>query len=146
MGHGYAPEWLLRLSIPDLPIAYESSMILDLYDNYNELSEVTESGIRKLGYLGRSGFHREMPVKEEMVVNGTESVWIPLREMVGGGKHKLLLRSLHRGEQYYVNSPFYSLGVLEIARKAGHPEYHIEFMNELESDRSELHFTLDFED
>ncbi len=146
MGHGYAPEWLLRLSIPDLPIAYESSMILDLYDNYNELSEVTESGIRKLGYLGRSGFHREMPVKEEMVVNGTESVWIPLRNIVGGGKRKLLLRSLHRGEQFYVNSPFYSFMILEIARKAGHPEYHIEFMNELESDRSELHFTLDFED
>ena len=142
-GQGPAPEWFLRVSIPDLPIAYEGSMILDLYDNYCELCEEAESGERKLGYMGKSGFRREVTAKEDMVVNGTSSVWIPLREIVGAGQHKLLLRSLHRGEQYYVNSPFYSFVILEIAREPDRPEYRIEFMNELEEDRSELHFSLE---
>ena len=43
-------------------------------------------------------------------------------------------------------SPFYSFVVLEIAREAGKPEYRIEFMNELESERSELHFNLNFQE
>ena len=145
-GHGSAPEWLVRLSIPDLPIPYELSMTVDLYDNRYMLCEETPEGIRELGFLGRSGFRREMTPKDDMVVNGTESVWIPLREIVGSGEHKLLLRSLHRGNMYYVNSPFYSFVVLEIAREAGKPEYRIEFMNELEPDRSELRFNLFFQE
>lgn len=144
-GRGSAPEWFLRVRIPDLPIAYEGSMIQDLYDNYCELCEETENGDRKLGYIGKSGFRQEITPKDDMVVNGTESVWIPLRGILGKGEHKLLLRSLHRGEQYYVNSPFYSFVILEIAREPGCPDYRIEFMNELESERSELHFDLKFE-
>ena len=144
-GHGSATEWFLRVRIPDLPISYEGSMIRDLYDNYCELCEKTENGERKLGYIGKSGFQREKTPKDDMIVNGTESVWIPLREIVGKGEHKLLLRSLHRGEQYYVNSPFYSFVILEIAREPGCPDYRIEFMNELEYERSELHFDLKFE-
>ena len=143
-GRGCAEEWLLRLSIPDLPLSYEGSMVLDLYDNYTELCEVTEHGVEKLGYLGRSGFHRKPPPREELVVNGVDSVWIPLRKIVGGGRRKLMLRSLHRGDMYYVDSPFYSFVVLDIAREAGKPEYRIEFMNELEPERSELHFDLEF--
>ena len=50
------------------------------------------------------------------------------------------------GDRYYINSPFYSFLILEAARRPGEPEYEIEFMNELESDRSELHFDLDFAD
>ena len=132
------------MSIPDLPLSYEGSMVLDLYDNYTELCEVTEHGVEKLGYLGRSGFHRKPPPREELVVNGVDSVWIPLRKIVGGGRRKLMLRSLHRGDMYYVDSPFYSFVVLDIAREAGKPEYRIEFMNELEPERSELHFDLEF--
>ena len=144
-GRGSAPEWWVRLSVPDLPASYEVSMILDLYDNRCELCELTPDGVRKLGYLGRSGFSRDMTPKEDFVVYGTQSVWIPLREIVGGGSRKLMLRSMHRGEKYYVNSPFYSFFVAEFAREPGRPEYRIEFMNELESDRSELHFNLDFQ-
>lgn len=146
VGFGSAPEWWIRLSIPDLPISYEASMIIDLYDNRYELCEETPEGIRELGYLGRSGFRREMTPKDDMIVNGTESVWIPLRTIAGPGERKLLLRSLHRGDRYYVNSPFYSFVILEIAREAGTPEYRIEFMNELESKRSELHFNLNFQE
>ena len=145
-GFGSAPEWWVRLSIPDLSIPYELSMTVDLYDNRYMLCEVTPEGIRERGYLGRSGFRREMTPKDDMIVNGTESVWIQLREIVGPGEHKLLLRSLHRGEQFYVNSPFYSFVILEFAREAGKPEYRIEFMNELESERSELHFNLNFQE
>ena len=145
-GHGSAPEWWVRLRVPDLPIAYEASMTVDLYDNRCELCEVTADGFTKIGYLGRSGFQHEMTPREDFVVNGTESVWIPLREIVGTGARKLLLRSMHRGDRYYVNSPFYSFFILEIARKPGKPEYSIEFMNELESDRCELHFDLDFQE
>lgn len=144
IGHGRSREWWLRLSIPDLPASYEPSMTLDLYDNFCELCELTENGIEKLGYLGRSGFRREPTPKDDMIANGTESVWIPLREIVGGGRRKLLIRSLHRGEQYYVNTPFYSFVVLDIGREAGKSEYRIEFMNELEPERSELHFDLEF--
>lgn len=143
-GQAPSPEWFLRVSIPDLPIAYEASMVLDLYDNYCEFCEEAVNGEKKLGYIGKSGFRREMPPKEDMVVNGTGSVWIPLREIVGAGRHKLLLRSLHRGETC-AKVPFYSFVVLEIAREAGKAEYRIEFMNELEAERSELHFELNFE-
>ena len=145
-GLGSAPEWWVRLSIPDLPIAYETSMIVDLYDNRYELCEETPEGLRKLGYLGRSGFQQEMTPKEDFIVNGTESVWIPLRGVVGPGEHKLVLRSLHRGDLYYVNSPFYSFVVLDVTNKQNGPGSRIEFMNELESERSELHFTLNFQE
>ena len=145
-GRGSAPEWLIRLSIPDLPVSYEESMIRDLYDNYCELCEETDSGLRKLGYLGRSGLRLEKTPKDDMIVNGTESVWIPLSKIAGKGAHKFVLRSLHRGEQFYVDSPFYSFVVLEFAREPDRPEYRIEFMNELEPDRSELHFNLKFQE
>lgn len=145
-GRGSAPEWFLRLSIPDLPIPYETSMTVDLYDNRCQLCEVTAEGIRELGYIGRSGFGRELTPQKDMIVNGTSSVWIPLREITGSGKKHLMLRSLHRGDLYYVNSPFYSFVTAEIARRPEEPEYRIEFMNELESDRSELHFKLNFRD
>ena len=145
-GFGPAPEWRIRLRIPDLPVSYEMSMLVDLYDDRYELCEETPEGIRELGYLGRSGFRGGMTPRDDLVVNGTESVWIPLREIVGPGEHKLLLRSLHRGDLYYVNSPFYSFVFLEVARTPDRPDYCIEFMNELEPDRSELHFRLNFEE
>ena len=75
----------------------------------------------------------------------TQKECIQLREIFVGGSRKLMLRSMHRGEKYYVNSPFYSFFVAEFAREPGRPEYRIEFMNELEADRSELHFDLDFQ-
>ena len=145
-GRGSAKEWLIRLSIPDLPISYETSMTVDLYDNRYELCEETSDGFRVLGYLGRSGFRRDMTPKDDLVINGTRSAWIPLRKIVGAGRHKLRLRSLHRGDLYYVNVPFYSFVFLEIARESDRADYCIEFMNELEPDRSELHFNLEFEE
>jgi len=145
-GNGAAPEWFVRIRVPDLPVAYELSMMVDLYDNRFELCDVTGGENRKLGYFSLKGFQTEMPPKEDFIVNGTCSDWLPLRKIVGDGAHKLMIRSLHRGDRYYINSPFYSFLILEVARRPGEPEYEIEFMNELESDRSELHFDLNFAD
>ena len=88
-GFGGAPEWFIRITVPDLPVPYESSMIADLYNNCLELNELTSEGYRKLGYLSRFGFQREETRKEDFVINGTASEWIGLRNILGPGKKHL---------------------------------------------------------
>ena len=52
-------------------------------------------------------------------MNGEESCWIPLREILGPGRHDLAIRSLHRGDLYYINTPFYSFLEAELAKRRG---------------------------
>jgi len=144
-GAGKAQEWYIRLSVADLPVPYEGSMIADLYDNRFELLEVTEGRYRRLGYLGKNGFKTEETAREEFVLQGERSCWIPLENVLGPGVKHLAIRSLHRGDLYYVNTPFYSFIEVEVARRPDETLYTLQFLNELENDRSLLHFDLEFE-
>ena len=139
-----AEEWFLRVKVQDLPVPYEESMIVDLYDNRFELNEVVHGEYRMLGYISKKGFQTGAPQKEDFVMNGEISCWIPLRKILGPGRHDLAIRSLHRGDLYYVNTPFYSFLEVELAKEPGEPSYCIRFLNELEKDRSYLHFSVKF--
>lgn len=143
-GSGAANEWYIRLSVKDLPVPYEYSMTVDLYDNRFELHEVIEGNCCQLGYLAKDGFRREAPEQKDFVMAGEESCWIPLKAVLGQGKKHLAIRSMHRGDKYYVNLPFYSFIEVEVARTPGKAEYRLMFLNELEDDRSYLHFDLEF--
>jgi len=143
----FAENWYMHLIVPDIPITYENSMTLDLYDNRFILGTVNENGdFNKLGYIGLHGFSKEEICKEEMVMNGQESPWIDLREICGKGISRLAILSLHRGDMYYVNSPFYSFCEVEFGKTPGKPEYKILFKNELEDDRAFLHFNVKIND
>ena len=138
-----AENYFLRIKVPDIAITYENSMVLDLYDNRFVLGEVREDGsFQKLGYLGIHGFQKEETKQEEFVMNGMESPWIDLKAILGSGTKNLAVWSLHRGDLYYVNTPFYSFIQAELGKEKGKADYMIQFMNELEDDRAFLHFTV----
>ena len=141
-GMGTAADWFIRVCVPDLPIPYEESMIVDLYDNRFELDEIINGEYRRLGYIGKKGFQAEETKKEDFVVNGESSCWISLKNVLGPGPHDLAIRSLHRGDLHYINTPFYSFIELEVARTPESALYRINFLNELEEDRSYLHFRI----
>ena len=138
-----AENYFLRIKVPDIAITYENSMVLDLYDNRFVLGEVMEDGsFKQLGYLGNKGFQKEETKQEEFVMNGQESPWIDLKAVLGSGTKNLAIWSLHRGDLYYVNTPFYSFIQAELGKEKGKADYMLEFMNELEDDRAFLHFTV----
>lgn len=139
-----AQEWWIRLRVPELSLAYEASMVWDLYDNRLCLFEEKDGTVVRHGYFAKNGFRRDEPGQEDFIWNGQESIWIPLREILGAGTKHLYIQSLHRGDLYYVNVPFYSFIEADFARTAGKTDYTIRFMNELEDDRSLLHFDLNF--
>ncbi len=143
-GLGTAPDWFIKISVADLPIAYEASMVIDLFDNRFELNEIVNGQAKRLGFIGKHGFQLEPTLQKDFIVNGQESDWIALKRILGSGKKHLALRSLHRGDLYYKDSPFYSFIKVAVARQAGKPDYVLQFMNELEPDRSTLNFTLEF--
>ena len=141
-GMGSAEDWFIRVRVKDLPVPYEKSMIVDLYDNRFELNEIVHGEYHRLGYLGKKGFQTEETKREDFVMNGEESCWISLHQILGSGKHDLAIRSLHRGDLYYVNTPFYSFLELEVGKVPENSLYCIKFLNELEKDRSYLHFNI----
>lgn len=141
-GIGEAYDWYLRIRMPDIPLAYEASMVKDLYDNRLELLDSRRG--EHLCWLGKNGPMDTLPEPCDFVWNGTESVWFPLRRLLGAGKKELAILSLHRGDRYYINTPFYSFLELDVGKQPGKTDYTVRFMNELEEDRSLLHFTLHF--
>lgn len=141
---GAADNWFIKIAVADLPYAYEPSIVVDLYDNRFELYEVIDGQYQKLGFLGKKGFQLEQTDPEDFILNGQESDWIALRDILGPGKKHLAIRSVHRGDLYYIDTPFYSFLTVAVGREAGKTEYVIEFFNELETERSLLHFSLEF--
>lgn len=138
-----AENCFLRIRVPDIAITYENSMVLDLYDNRFVLGEIMpDKSFRELGYLGVNGFQKEETCREEFVTNGMESPWIELKSIVGSGTKNLAIKSLHRGDLYYLNTPFYSFIQADLGTVKGKTDYTVEFMNELENDRSFLHFSV----
>ncbi len=142
---GSAPDWFLRVAVPKNELAYEESMIWDLYDNRFELGEITEKGFVSLGFIGKNGFRKDPTERPDFVWPGEQSVWIGLKEIVGPGKKKLAIFSTHRGELYYAGVPFYSFLTASLARTPDGEASVVEFRNELESDRAYLHFDVEIE-
>ncbi len=144
-GRGSAPDWFLRVFVPRIDLAYEESMVWDLYDNRFELGEITDKGFVRLGFLGKNGFQKEPTERPDFVWPGEQSVWISLKEIVGSGKKKLAIFSTHRGELYYAGVPFYSFMTASLAKTPDGEASVVEFRNELESDRAYLHFDVEIE-
>lgn len=139
-----AEELFLKVTVPDIPLPYESSMIIDLYDNRFILGEFDGNNeFKRIGYITKNGFQTEEPPRTDFVVNGESSPWIDLKKIFGTGHHKLGIWSLHRGEKYYINTPFYSFIEAEISRDSQNTDYTIRFINELEEDRAFLRFDID---
>ncbi len=132
----------LRVTVPEMCVAYEKSMIDDLYDNRFELCRELNGRLEHIGWIAKNGFQSEPPTRQELVQPGRESAWIDLREILPPGNHSLAVRSLHLGDLYYVNTPFYSFITIQLTNNQGEAEHEIVFRNELEADRSLLHLSV----
>lgn len=123
----------------DFPASYENSLLDDLYDMHHELIEFLPDGeIRSLGFPERHGFHRQ-PTDDFINRRERTSAKVPLRALLGAGKHELAIRNWHQGEL------FYSWIVVRLENEAGESR-EIRFCNELEPDRAFLHFSVELQD
>lgn len=132
------PRVWLTVSVPPSPnAAYEESLILDLYNNAIELTEVSENGeMRHVVWIDRRGAV-DSAAAATQIFAGQSSPPIDLGAWLTPGFHRLALRSLHLGE------PFYSFchAVLSPSEDPQHPQARkLAFLNEVESDRSSLTF------
>ena len=117
----------------DLFASYENSLLEDLFDIRHELIEFLPSGkIHSFGFLGKNGLHKEAGddfIDRKNCVSGTLSLHL----FLSPGKHQLAIRSWHQGE------PFYSWIVARLENEKQEVREFF-FRNELEADRSCLHF------
>ncbi len=113
---------------PQTAFGYEDSMLLDLYDNDSFLVEFNADGtFRKLAKLLRQD--------GKSLFSGDESQPIDLKKLLAPGLHHLAIYATHCGE------PFYSFFSARISNGKGE-SYEIVFRNELEPDRTFLHFDI----
>lgn len=124
----------LRVFIPPLALPYEDSLMTDLYDNAFELGYLDgNKGFIHLAWITKEGLSGERPSHKNFILPGDTSPWLDISAF----RHEHMgIRSLH-GE-----NPFYSFMELEFS---DHPEktdktYTILFRNELEPDRSLIHW------
>ena len=118
------------------PLAFEDSLIVDLYDIKLLLGEIGSDGkFRKLGYIGKNGFQPGEIPREEQLFPGDSAPAVALHELLPPGRHSLALYSEHLG------APFYSFIEAALASDlSGKDAYTIEFRNELEPDRAFLNW------
>ena len=133
-------ETWLRLSIPPIsPTPYEDSMTNELYNNAHELGEVMEDGsFRCLGWMDCNGFATELDAKQNLFA-GDAAPAICLNLLLEPGHHRLAIHSTHKGEPYYIFCQ------VELARNCRFDQgvRLIQFLNDLEPDRSYLRFDVD---
>ena len=123
----------------DLCASYEPSLLDDLYDMRHELIEFLPDGnIRSYGYLERHGLH-EQPSGDYIDRKRNTSYRLPLRPLLGPGRHDLAIRNWHQGELFYS----WIVAVLENDRGES---FRFRFCNELEPDRAFLHFPVELQD
>jgi hypothetical protein len=103
-------------------------MLLDLYDNDSFVVEFDENGnCRELVKILRAD--------GKSLFSGDVSTPIDLKKLLPPGRHHLGVKATHCGEVFY--SFFYA----ELANGKG-DSYKIVFRNELEPDRTYLHFNV----
>lgn len=128
---------ILKVFLPSRITSHEQSLWDDLYNLVFRLRERLKDGsFRTLGYLSRKGLSPELPSEKDRLHPGEISAPVELKKILGGGLHELQIDSEHLGE------PFYSFVTADLS--CGGQERRIEFMNELEPDRSILHWTIEF--
>ena len=117
------------------PASYETSLVEDLRDVRHELIEFLADGtVRSLGFLGRRAL-TSAPEDDYIRLAGEKSARLALLPLLGTGFHRLAIRSRHQGE------PFYSW-ITATLDNGGSEHFRILFRNELETDRSCLHFSV----
>ncbi|MBP5301110.1 MAG: hypothetical protein J6Y80_06860 [Victivallales bacterium] len=124
----------LRVSIPAIVLPYEDSLMTDFYDCRMDLGGLDENrAFQHLAWVGRDGLKQEEPAATECLGNGDIGPWM---EITDCRQDCLALRTRHGGE------PYYSLAQLEFSdQPAVTPNtYVLRFVNELEPDRSILHW------
>ncbi|MCK5844410.1 MAG: hypothetical protein KAG97_06860 [Victivallales bacterium] len=132
----------LKIEIDNLPTPYEESLWWDLYDNAFQIGTFdTENEFKPVGWITTKGFCAEPPKKNEYILPGHQSPWIPLEDVLGSGNHKVGIRSIHMG------APFYSFIKANLATEPndGADSYEIKFSNEIEGDRSFLKFNVNLD-
>ncbi len=126
-------EWFLKVEVPEKhALAHEDSMYWDLYDNTFELGVFDDAGVfSPLGWIGKHGFVKTKPAKEDYIMPGFVSSQVALHEILSPGHYKLGIRSMHG------DNSFYSFIVVHLSSDRDFTQaYTIEFMNEIEPDRA----------
>jgi|GEM_PF-814203 len=136
-------DWLQAWLVVSVPLGalatYEDSLTLDLYNNTLELVEIVEEGkLRHVTWIDRRGAVDASEPSEQLFAGDTAQA-IDLNALLSPGTHRLAIRSCHHGE------PFYSFcyATLSPSPDVDNPRARrLAFMNEVETDRSCLTFTV----
>lgn len=136
---GMLPEKAyMQATIPAIYVTFEDSLVVDLYNNAHELGWLGDDGaFHSLGWLSKKGLVEARPSQRENLYVGDSTPWIELTPYKG---RRLVIRTFHGNGAV----PFYCFLRLELSPVAGKAPgaYTISFANELEPDRSLLHFTI----
>ncbi len=136
------PAWdrvYLTASVPAnlAPETFEESLFLDVYYNDLELGELMPDGkFRHIVWIGKFGASVEAK-KEAQLFPGDSTPPVELNSLLKPGRHRLAVRSMHGGDL------FYSFIYVDLAptAMAGDPQaYRLEFFNDIEVDRSMIHW------
>lgn len=139
------PAWrevYLTVRLPGgAPLPYEDSLIVDLYNNQLELLAADANGEwRAVAPVGKSGAvaSAEAAAADQLFV-GDRTAPIALHELLGPGRHRLGLRTVHLGEPFY---SFVSVILSPRPDPSAAGNYQLEFYNAVEPDRSLLTWTM----
>lgn len=118
--------------------AYEYSLVYDLFLNTMELGTLDSNGaFNSLGYLSKDGLQSDEPKPEDYIWPHQPGPWLPLHKIFPPGEHRLAIRTLH------YKQPFYSFIWVRLASQPDGKDLRtLDFVNELELDRSMLKFTI----
>jgi hypothetical protein len=107
----------------------------DLYDVDFELRERMPDGtVKTFGWISKDGLVKKLPAGNKRLKPGDFSQKINLAKVLGKGRHDVQIYSTYKGYS------FYSFVIAKITTDRLHGA--VEFINELENDRSILHWTV----
>ena len=131
----------LSVEVANLAVPYEESMWWDLFENAFQIGTFAGDGdFEPIGWISSEGLVQEEPKREEYIWPGHQSPWIELHSLLAPGKHELGIHSIHFGEPFY---SFIRAVVSPEPNRTAAGAYAVEFLNELEDDRSFLRFNVD---
>ena len=118
-------DWFIRSESPksETQNSYEESLIADLHNNRVMLGKFEDGKFVEITELKK------------------ESPWVRMKPLLGGGVHKLAVRTFHLPD----NEPFYSFIKVQLSKDGKDVTRDIIYLNDLESDRSCINFMVDIE-
>ena len=90
--------------------------------------------VKTFGWISKDGLEKKIPAGNKRLKPGDHSQKIDLTKVLGKGKHLVQIYSTHKGYS------FCSFVIAEITTDRFHGA--VEFVTELENDRSVLHWTV----